>query len=792
MRWHGCVSSSVKAVYVAGPDQQSREERSRVEFAGPDQLDRVLVHLREARERVAERQRRKTGGGAAAVASDSLSFGTEPVAPTARESAIDNSAAAGSGQQDDARSPDAAASGSGAINGAQAAAAELGGAQRTRVPDGRAGVRKPVDPVGAGAASGGAPVRSQPGRPLATDGGAARGQASPGAGVRSAGSAADVRMSAPLPPRQAPVVRALGIPSGIGALAGKSELMRAILASSPAFKAMAWFSCVSNILMLAGPLFMLQVYDRVMTSGSMPTLLALSILTAALYGVIGILDMVRSRVMVRVGVELDRRVGERVFGAALRRSLAQPGSSLMALRELDSLRQFIAGPGPLTAFDVPWTPIYMLVIYLTHWTLGVAATLGAALLVIIAWVSETQSRQPLAEASKAAARSLELAETGQRNAESIGAMGMLGAYRARWQTANGEALAWQVLAADRLASMTSLSKSLRLLLQSMMLAIGAALAINGQISAGAIIAATIIFGRALAPVEQGVGQWRSFVKARESFGKLEELLKAHPEPALKTSLPAPKGHLEVKAVRVLAPEGRQVILASVSFAVAPGQMVAVIGPSASGKSTLARTLVGLWPTAGGEIAIDGARLEQWNSEELGRHIGYLPQNVELFAGTVRENISRFEPAATDQQVVEAARAAHAHDMIMALPQGYETQLGAFGTYLSAGQRQRIGLARALFGYPALVVLDEPNANLDRFGDEALAAAIDGMRKRGQAIVLVSHRVQAIGKADLLLYLERGQQRAFGPREEVLRFLQQGQNGGQPGGSTSAQGGKPAR
>ncbi len=579
-------------------------------------------------------------------------------------------------------------------------------------------------------------------------------------------------------PPKAPGASLRGTPAATGAMAGKGELLRAILASSPSFKAMAWFSCVSNILMLAGPLFMLQVYDRVMTSGSMPTLLALSLLTAAIYGVIGMLDLVRSRIIVRVGVELDQRIGERVFGAALRRSLTSQGSSLMALRELDSLRQFIAGPGPLTAFDVPWTPVYMLVIFLTHWMLGVAATLGAMLLVLIAWASEVRSRQALAEASKAQNRSLELAETGQRNAESIGAMGMLGAYRARWQQANGEALAWQVLAADRLASMTSLSKALRLLLQSLMLALGAALAIQGQISAGSIIAATIIFGRALAPVEQGVGQWRGFVKARESFAKLEELLKAHPEPVQKTSLPAPKGHLEVKAVRVMAPESRAVILANVTFTVSPGQMVAVIGPSASGKSTLARTLVGLWPTSGGEISIDGARLEQWNSEELGRHIGYLPQNVELFAGTVRENISRFEASATDAQVVEAARAAHAHDMIMALPQGYDTQLGAFGTYLSAGQRQRIGLARALFGYPALVVLDEPNANLDRFGDEALAGAIDGMRKRGQAIVLVSHRVQAIGKADLLLYLERGQQRAFGPREEVLRFLQQSQSSSQ--------------
>ena len=571
--------------------------------------------------------------------------------------------------------------------------------------------------------------------------------------------------------------------------AGKGELTQAVLASKSAFRAVAWFSFASNILMLAGPLFMLQVYDRVMTSGSMPTLIALSALTAAIYGVIGLLELVRSRVIVRIGVELDQRMSARVLGAALRRSLAQPGGSMHALRELDQLRQFIAGPGPLTFFDAPWTPVYLLVIYLTHWTLGVAATVGAVVLLLIAWASEVRSRQPMAEASKASAKSLELAESGQRNAEAITAMGMLGAFRGRWQAANRDALAWQVVAADQLSGLSSLSKSMRLLLQSMMLAIGAALAVYGLISSGAIIAATIIFGRALAPVEQAVTQWRGFVKARESYAKLEELLKAHPEPSQMTSLPAPQGHLETRGLRVGTPDGRSLILANVSFAVEPGQMVAVIGPSASGKSTLVRALVGLWPPAGGEVLLDGSRLDQWNRDELGRHIGYLPQSVELFAGTVRENISRFDPEATDAQVIEAARAAHAHDMITALPKGYDTELGAFGAYLSAGQRQRIGLARALYGDPALVVLDEPNANLDRTGDEALGAAIDGMRARKRAVVLVSHRVQAIGKADLLLYLERGQQRAFGPREDVLRFLQQGGQG-QPG-QTGGRGQGPA-
>ena len=552
---------------------------------------------------------------------------------------------------------------------------------------------------------------------------------------------------------------------------GESEIRAAIRASKKAFQATGVFSLVINVLMLAGPLFMLQVYDRVMTSGSMPTLVALALMTGALYAIIGVLELVRTRVIVRIGVEIDNRLGDRIFQASLKRSLIGQGSSIQALRELDSLRQFIAGPGPLTFFDAPWTPIYILVIFLTHWTLGVTATLGAIVLMIIAWMSEASSRQPLTQAGKAAGRSLELAETGQRNAEAITAMGMLSAYRSRWQQANGEALAWQIVAADRLGTMSSISKALRLLLQSLMLAIGAALAIKGEISSGSIVAATIIFGRALAPVEQAIGHWRTFIKAQESYARLDDLLRKEPEPPVKTALPAPKGELEVSGLRVAAPDTRQLILSNLNFEVHPGEMLAVIGPSASGKSTLARTLVGLWPPFGGSIKLDGARLDQWSQEDLGQYLGYLPQDVELFAGTVKENISRFRDDAIDETVIEAARMAHAHEMILALPQGYDTQLGNYGTYLSAGQRQRIGLARALFGNPALVVLDEPNSNLDRLGDEALASAVNGMRKRGQSVVLVSHRVQAIGQADTLLYIDRGIQRAFGPRNEVMKLFQ---------------------
>jgi PrtD family type I secretion system ABC transporter len=550
-----------------------------------------------------------------------------------------------------------------------------------------------------------------------------------------------------------------------------SEVKSAVAASRRALNGTFLFSAVINILMMAGPLFMLQVYDRVLGSGSFPTLITLSLITAVLYGIIGMLELARSRIISRVGAEIDQRLSDRIFEASLRKSLATQGAAAPALRELDSFRQFISGPAPLTFFDAPWTPVYLFVIFLTHWMLGVAAAIGTCILLVLAWVSEQRARTPMQQASISVTKSLEMAETGQRNAETITALGMLSHYRARWQTLNGEGLGWQLLAADRLGGMSSVTKATRLLLQSLMLAIAAGLAITGAISSGSIIAATIIFGRALAPVEQIIGHWRGFIKARESYYKLEDVLTYAPPEKSRTSLPRPKGVLEVQSIRVAAPETRAIILNGISFAAHPGQMLAIIGPSASGKSTLVRTIVGLWPAYGGAVLLDGARLDQWHPEDLGRYVGYLPQNVELFAGTVKQNISRFRDDATDDHVVEAAKQAHAHELILGLPKGYETEIGAFGTYLSGGQRQRIALARALFGTPPLVVLDEPNSNLDRPGDEALSSAIDGMRKRGQTVILVSHRVQAIGKADLLLFIEKGQQRAFGPRNEVMKLFQ---------------------
>lgn len=569
------------------------------------------------------------------------------------------------------------------------------------------------------------------------------------------------------------------------------ELWSALMKSRAPLMATAAFSFAINLLMLTGPLFMLQVYDRVMTSGSVPTLVALSVLAAVLYLAIGTLELIRSRVVVRVGQEFDRRIADRVFTAALRRSLGGQKTSTRALRELDSIRQFVSGPGPIALFDAPWTPIYLAIIFMLHWVLGVAATAGAIVLLVLAWVSERASREPLMEGAKRGGEALDLADVGQRNAEAIAAMGMVPAYKRIWQTANREAQDWQGLAADRLGTVTATTKTLRLAFQSMMLAIGAALALSNEISAGTIVAATIIFGRALAPVEQALGQWRGMLRAIDSFAKLDDLLRKQPDARPRTRLPRPAGRLEVQSLRVAAPGTGKLIIANVTFRMEPGQVLGIVGPSGSGKSTLTRALVGLWPPAAGTIRLDGAALDQWSPDDLGAHLGYLPQSVELFSGSVRQNIARFRDDADDAAVIEAAKQAHAHAFILGLPDGYETQLGDYGAHLSAGQRQRIALARALFGRPVLTVLDEPNANLDRDGDNALTWAIDGMRERGQSVIIVSHRMQAIAKADLLLFLDRGLPRAFGPRDEVLAQIQSnGQSGGPPG--SPAGGNRPQR
>ncbi len=564
------------------------------------------------------------------------------------------------------------------------------------------------------------------------------------------------------------------MPSGAASqLAGeKNELRAALQASRWAFIAIGIFSFVINILMLTGPLFMLQIYDRVLTSRSMPTLIAMFVLVAGLFTILGILELVRSRVLVRIGTRIDERLSGRVFESVMRQSLnpSRDVASSAALKELDTLRQFLTGPGPFALFDAPWVPIYIAVIFLFHWTLGVLAVAGAIVLFIVAVLNDYLSRKPLAEANAALMKAAHISESGRRNAEVLGAIGMINNFKNLWQTDHNTALTKQAQASDRAGALTAFSKSLRLFLQSAMLAAGAALAIYQLVTPGVMIAASIILGRALQPVEQAISQWRSLIAAIRAYRTLRGLLHMTPPYAKKTALPPPKGKLVVDHIRAVAPDGTKQILNNVGFRLEPGQVLGVIGPSASGKSTLARILVGVWQTAGGEVRLDGATLDQWDPVERGKFTGYLPQDVELFNGTISRNICRFEPDASSEKIVEAAQRVGVHEMILQLPDGYDTMLSNMGGNISAGQRQRIALARAIYGDPVIVVLDEPNSNLDKSGDEALIRAIMGMRERGQSVIVIAHRRGILAAVDFLLVLDGGVQRAFGPRDKVLENL----------------------
>ncbi len=550
----------------------------------------------------------------------------------------------------------------------------------------------------------------------------------------------------------------------------RDDVWAALYVSRRAFMATAFFSFVLNVLMLSGPLYMLQVYDRVLTSRSIPTLLALSFLIVVLYSLSGFLELVRSRILTRVSLAFDESASARVFDASARLGLIKGRPAASPLRDFDAMRQFLASPGPSTFFDMPWAPIYLGILFMFHWLLGAVALAGAIVLFCIALGTEWATQKAVAASTAASRRSSELAEAGHNNAEVLAAMGMLGSYRERWLVSNRESLLVNSGSSDIISGLTAISKTLRMLLQSAILGIGAALSIFGDVSAGAIIASSILMGRALAPVEQAIGQWRGFVRARQAYHSLVQLLNALPPLANRIELPAPKGQIDVRGVRLAPPGTQRVTVNNVSFSVGPGQVLAIAGPSASGKSTLARALVGVWPIAGGEIRLDGARLDQFDQQKLGRHIGYVPQDVELFAGTVCENISRFLPDANDADIIAAAKLARAHTLILDLPHGYDTELGSFGSHLSAGQQQRIALARALFGNPVLLVFDEPNSNLDSDGDAALIEAIGELKQQNRTVIIVSHRSSAIGRADLLLVLEAGQVRAFGPRDEVIRKL----------------------
>ncbi len=571
-----------------------------------------------------------------------------------------------------------------------------------------------------------------------------------------------------------------------------AELAAARAESRGLFVAAGVFSFAVNLLMFTGPLFMLQVYDRVLGSRSEETLAALFVLMTFLFAMMGTLDYLRGRVMVRIGARFQARLDRRIFAASLRGSTDAPGDPVphAALRDLEAIRALLAAPVLLAVFDIPWTPLFVAAIFVFHPAMGALAIGGGVFLVVVALANQSRTRAPTAAAAQAA----QVADgfAGQIRAEAglVRALGMETAAAVRWDRARGAALAASVVLADRAGGYAALSRIFRQFLQSAMLGLGAFLVLRGQLTSGAMIAASILMGRALGPIEVSIGQWGLIARAREGWRRLGQLLdRVPPEPA-RMALPRPAAELVAEGLTVVPPGTAQAVLRGVSFAVRPGQAMGVIGPSGAGKSSLAQALTGAWAPTAGHVRLGGADLARFAPDVLGALVGYLPQRVALFDGTIADNIARLAAAPDAAKVVAAARAAAAHEMILRLPEGYDTRVSAVGGRLSGGQMQRIGLARALYGDPAVLILDEPNSNLDNDGSEALNTAIRGAKAAGRAVLIMAHRPAAIQECDLLLVLDDGTRRAFGPRDAVLRSLVENHaeilRG--PGARTQAQGG----
>ena len=553
-----------------------------------------------------------------------------------------------------------------------------------------------------------------------------------------------------------------------------SELAAALGACRRAFLAMGLFSGMSNILMLTGSLFMLEVYDRVLPSRSVPTLVAPLILTAGLYAAQGFIDTIRSRILVRIGDSLDETMSMRVYDAIVRLPLkiGGKGDGSQPIRDLDSVRGFLSGAGPSAFFDLPWLPVYLAVCFLFHPYIGLTALGGAVILIALTVATELRTRSPTRQATQFAVARNALMESSRRNAEAMTAMGMVGRIAKRWREANRSYIAATGQASDVVGGLGAASKVLRLLLQSSLLAVGAWLVIHQESTPGIIIAGSILGGRALAPVDLAIANWRGFIGARQSWHRLSRLLAQLPPRTEPMPLQPPSKSIVVQNAAVCPPGEQKIVCQDVNFTLTGGKALGIIGPTASGKSSLARMLVGVWSPLRGTVRLDGATLDQWSPEALGRHVGYLPQDVELFPGNVAQNIARFEDPPNPEAVLAAAQAAGVHDLIVNLPDGYETKVGERGSALSAGQAQRIALARALYRDPFLVVLDEPNSNLDAEGDEALTRAILGLRARGAIAVVVAHRPSAIAGVDYILVMAKGRQQQFGPKEEVLTRVAQ--------------------
>ncbi|TFW30835.1 type I secretion system permease/ATPase [Duganella callida] len=553
----------------------------------------------------------------------------------------------------------------------------------------------------------------------------------------------------------------------------KSEIAQILISFKKTFWTIGAFSAITNLLMLVPSLYMLQVYDRVLASRSELTLLMLTVLMLGAYILMSGLELIRSFVLVRVGARFDMQLNKRVYTAAFEQNLKRvgAGNAGQSLHDLTNVRQFLTGSALFAFFDAPWFPVYLIVIFFFEPTLGFFALGGTVVLVILAVVNERTTHKPLAEANAMAISSGTQATNNLRNAEVIESMGMLPSLMNRWYKTHGLFLHLQAEASEKAGWINSITKFVQISLQSLVLGVGALLVIEGKITSGMMIAASILMGRTLQPVQQIIAVWKSFAGTRSAYERLTTLLENNPERPAGMQLPRPTGALSIESVTAAPPGVTTPVLRNVAFAIAPGDVLGVIGPSGCGKSTLARLMVGVWPAFGGKVRLDGADIYQWNKAQLGPFIGYLPQEIELFGGTVSENIARFGDIDAEK-VVEAAKRAGVHDMILHLPKGYDTPLGDGGAGLSGGQKQRIGLARAMYGDPSLIVLDEPNSNLDDIGEAALVRAVADLRQRGKTIVLITHRTSAISVTTKLLLLRDGMVNMFGPTQEVLNALNQ--------------------
>lgn len=552
----------------------------------------------------------------------------------------------------------------------------------------------------------------------------------------------------------------------------RSEVSAALAKCKSALIAVALMSGLINLLYLTGSFYMLEVYDRVLPSRSLSTLLGLGVLAGGLYIAQGFLDLLRSRILVGIGAHLDEVLSARVFETIVQLpiKLGEKNSGLQPLRDLDNVRSFLSGAGPIALFDLPWIPLYLAICFLFHPLLGLIALGGAIVLVALTVLSEICTRKPMREGMRSGVTRNNLLEASRRNAEVLTSMGMTDRMGSLWGKANADYLTNQTRTWDLAGSLGALSKVLRMMLQSAVLGVGAYLVINQMATGGIIIAGSILSARALAPVDTAIANWKGFIAARQGFRNLARWLELLPKASSEMRLEAPRSHVSIEQAAVGAPGQPRPLAQDLNFRLEGGSALGIIGPSGAGKSSLARLLIGLWQPMRGAVRFDGATLDQWPPAILGQHLGYLPQDVELISGTIAQNICRFEPDYEPAAVMAAARAAGVHEMIVGLPGGYETDVGDHGTSLSAGQAQRIGLARALYGDPFLVVLDEPNSNLDAEGDAALTAAITGIRARGGIAVVIAHRPSAIAGVNLLLVMQQGRQVAFGSKEEILDRL----------------------